>query len=112
MKEVKNVMEEVVQYLDSLVTMINPSLNSHIPNRHLCQKHREEINNDLQDYTDLVNKLQRHTRCNPSYCLRVNRSGQQFCRFGFSKDNIDYTIVRNDGHGHLELATARNDQYI
>ncbi|RHZ79386.1 hypothetical protein Glove_147g55 [Diversispora epigaea] len=112
MENDENTMGEVVQYLNSLVTTINPGLDTPIPNRHSYQKRREEINDILDDYIELVNKLQRHTRCSPSYCLRVNRSGQQFCRFGFPKDNIDYTIVQDDGHRQPKLVTARNNQYI
>ncbi|CAG8771225.1 6187_t:CDS:2, partial [Rhizophagus irregularis] len=36
----------------------------------------QEINDDLQDYVELINKLQRHTKCSPSYCLR-SKHGQQ-----------------------------------
>ena len=65
MKEDENVMGEVVTYLDSLVTTINPGLNAPIPDRHPCKKRLGELRDDLQDYTELVNKLQRHTRCSP-----------------------------------------------
>ena len=65
-----------MQYLDSLITTMNPCLDAPVPDRHPCQKRSEEIADDLQDYIELVNKLQRHTRCNSSYCLRVNRSAE------------------------------------
>lgn len=64
------------------------------------------------DYIELVNKLQRHTRCSPSYCLRVNQAGEQSCRFGYPKENTEHTNVRDDGHGNPELVTARNDPLI
>ncbi|CAG8816966.1 1521_t:CDS:2, partial [Cetraspora pellucida] len=112
MKEDENVMGEVVMYLDSLVTTINPGLNAPIPNCYPCKKRLRELRDDLQDYTELVNKLQRHMRCSPSYCLRVNKAGQQLCRFGYPKENSDHTIVHDDGNGQPELITVRNDQYI
>src|SRR6266540_3635262 len=111
MKEDNEMMVRVVQYLDSLVTIINPRIDAHVPDRHPCQKNKDEIHGDLQDYIELVNKLQRHTRCSPSYCLRTNREGQ-FCRFGFPKDNVEHTFIRDDDHGRPELITARNDPYI
>ncbi|RHZ66123.1 hypothetical protein Glove_309g84 [Diversispora epigaea] len=74
------------------VITINPGLNSLVPSHHLCKKWNGEINNDLQDYIELVNKLQWHTRCSPFYCLHVNRAYQQFCKFGYSKENIEHTI--------------------
>ncbi|CAG8803458.1 10099_t:CDS:2 [Cetraspora pellucida] len=81
MKENEETMSNVVQYLDLLVTMINPGLDAPVPNHHLCQKCPDEMYDDLQDYIELVNKLQRYTHCSPSYCLRVNSTGQQNCRY-------------------------------
>ncbi len=65
----------------------------------------------MEDYIKLINKLQRHTHCS-SYCLRSNRqTGQQACRFGFSKELVDQITI-HDNNGHLELTTARNDPLI
>jgi len=72
MKEDENIMNEVVQYLDSLITTINPELDMPVPERHPCQKKSNELYDDQQDYIDLINKLQRHTRYSPAYCLRIN----------------------------------------
>jgi hypothetical protein len=58
MKNNDETMKEVVRYLDSLVTTINPGLNAPLSDRHPCQKRSEEINNDMQDYIELINKLQ------------------------------------------------------
>ena len=112
MKEDENIMNEVVEYLKTINTTINPRFNSHIPDRHLCQKDRSKLFDDQQDYIDLVNKLQRHTRYSPSYCLRVNRDGKQSCRFGFSKEITEQTTVRDNGRDQPELITARNDPFI
>ncbi|CAG8641197.1 7999_t:CDS:2 [Cetraspora pellucida] len=101
----------IVQYFNSIVTMINPGLNAPIPERHPCQKSSEELNDDLHDYIELINKLQCYTRCGSSYCLRTNKEGQQQCRFGYPKDNIDHTFI-HDNNGQPELFTARNDPYI
>ena len=112
MKENEELMNSVVQYLDSLATTINPGLDAPVPNLHPCQKRSEDLHDDKQDYIELVNKLQRHTRCNSSYCLRVdNRTGQQQCRFGYPKELTENTYLRDD-NGQPELITARNDPYI
>jgi len=71
MKEDENLMKEAIQYINSLVTTNNPGINAPIPAIHPCQKSSNEIVDDTQDYIELINKLQRHTRCSPSYCLRV-----------------------------------------
>ncbi|EXX58457.1 Pif1p [Rhizophagus irregularis DAOM 197198w] len=112
MKENENIMNEVVQYLDNLVITINPGLDMPVPEQHPCQKKNKELRDDQQDYIDLINKLQRHTQCNPSYCLRINRESKQVCRFGYPKEIVERTFVRDDSRGQLELVTARNDQYI
>ena len=87
-------------------------MNAPIPNCHPCQKECDEIDDGLQDYIELINKLQRHTRCSPSYCIRINkRTGQQKCRFGYPKDHNDRTFIQ-DNNGQPELVTARNDLII
>ncbi|RIB15063.1 hypothetical protein C2G38_2193330 [Gigaspora rosea] len=100
-------------YLDLLVTTLNPELNVQVPEHHLYQKCLEEINNELQDYIELINKLQRHTRYSTSYCLKVNKqTSQQSYRFGFPKKLRDQTFVQFDKHDRLELITAKNDSLI
>ena len=106
-------MQNVLNYMDSLITTINPDVNASMPNKHPCQKYIECCDDSLQDYIELVNKLQRHTWCSTSYYLRVDKkTGQQFCRFGFPKDLREQTIIQENDCGQPELLTARNDPYI
>ena len=93
MKKDENIMNEVVQYLDSLVTTVNSGLDMPVPERHSCQKESKELRNDQQDYIDLINKLQRYTQCSSSYYFCVNRESKQFCRFGYPKEIIEQTFV-------------------
>ncbi|CAG8720815.1 17502_t:CDS:1 [Cetraspora pellucida] len=112
MKENNDTMVRVVQYLNSLVTTINPRIDAPVPDSHSCQKRDDELQDDLQDYIELINKLQCHTRCSSSYCLRINRAGEQYCRFGYPKEIVEHTFIHDDDHGHPELITVRNDPYI
>ena len=73
MKEDETMMNDVIKYIDSIVTTINPGINVAIPEKHPCQKINEEIDDSSQDYIELINKLQRHTRCSPSYCIRIKK---------------------------------------
>ena len=57
MKENEELMNSVVQYLDSLATTINPGLDAPVPNLHSCQKRSDDLRDDKQDYIELVNKL-------------------------------------------------------
>ena len=61
MKENEILMSNAIQYIDSIVTTMNPEINAAIPERHPCQKGRNEIDDKDQDYIELINKLQRHT---------------------------------------------------
>ena len=58
MKNNNEVMEEVVHYLDSLITTINPNANGPLPDNHPCQKQPKDLNDDMKDYIELINKLQ------------------------------------------------------
>ena len=58
MKVDENYMENVVRYIDSIVTTVNPEINAPKAERHPCQKRPDEIDNGIQDYTELINKLQ------------------------------------------------------
>jgi hypothetical protein len=112
MKENEGNMNNVIRYIDSIVTTINPGINAAIPERHPCQKCSDEIDDASQDYIELINKLQRHTRCSPSYCIRVNkRTGQQTCRFGYPKNHNDHTFIQ-ESNSQPELVTVRNDTNI
>lgn len=72
MKNDEEIMKEVVNYLDSLVTTINPRKDAPPPDNHPYQKRSEDLNDDMRDYVELIDKLQRHTRCS-SYCIRTNK---------------------------------------
>ncbi|EXX53021.1 hypothetical protein RirG_247740 [Rhizophagus irregularis DAOM 197198w] len=111
MKDNEDEMNNVIQYLDLIVITINLDMYAPISERHPCQKGVEEINDDLQDYVELINKLQRHTKCSPSYCLR-SKQRQQVCRFGYPKERSDHLFVYEDNHGQPELVTSRNDPYL
>ena len=74
MQENVNETRKVIKYIDSIVTTINPGINAPIPEKHPCQKGSDELqDNSQQDYIELINKLQRHTRCSISYCICVNK---------------------------------------
>ena len=111
MKDDNETMKDVIQYLNFLVTTINSGLGIPVLDRYPCYKHFDELKYDLQDYIELINKLQCHTWCNSSYCLRIDRTGHQYCRFGYPKDPTEDTYLRDD-NGQPKLITARNDPLI
>ena len=71
-KENENEMKKILEYIDSIVTTMNLRINAAISEKHLCQKASSKIDDSIQDYIKLINKLQQHMKCNPSYCIRTN----------------------------------------
>ncbi|CAG8503777.1 4193_t:CDS:2 [Paraglomus occultum] len=102
-KDDENAMNEIVKYANSLVTTINPGINAPIPNRHPCQKNHSELQDDLQDYIDLINKLQRHTRCSPSYCIHLNQKENRY---------VGSNILKKSQITHLCMMIAMADQNL
>ena len=92
-------MSNGIQYIDSIVTTINLNIFASIPKRHFYQKSSNEIVDNTQDYIELINKLQWHTCCSTSYCLRVKQNGQTSCRFEYLKENNDHTFIHSDNYG-------------
>ncbi|EXX67050.1 hypothetical protein RirG_117960 [Rhizophagus irregularis DAOM 197198w] len=99
MKDNEDEMSRILSHFDSLVTTINPCPDAPV---------------QLYLFTILAKKLMmnyKHTRCSPSYCLRT-KNGQQYCRFGFPKDNVEYSFIHKNDRGQPELITLRNNPYV
>ena len=70
----------ICDYVDSLLSTWNPSPpfqnNWSKPSVHPCKLHYLDLSHDEQchDYVNLLNTVQRHTRCSTNYCLKhINR---------------------------------------
>ena len=110
----------MLKYADWRVTTCNMSLPDELwqlPDPHPCTIPIVEFSDSDRDYCDLVNTVQRHTRCSAAYCLRKKgplkepkcrfdypRVLQAECTLTFEKlpDNIIRTI----------LTTKRNDPCV
>ena len=114
--------QTVVNYCDWLTSTFNNSLPSEdwrmpSPNNHPSAKNPLEIIDYEQDYNDLVNTVERHTRCNPAYCLRKKSGETQLtCRFDYPcpiQDNteIQFETLPN-GRIRAKVITKRNDPLI
>jgi ATP-dependent DNA helicase PIF1 len=65
----------------------------------------------------LLNRVQRHTKHAPGYCLRKKKAGgQEYCRFDFPKELQNETVVIEKAGPRdsklLELLTQRNDPLL
>ena len=110
----------ICQYHDSLLTTMNPTdPNEWVkPSIHPCKvKFEDAMKNVDDDYIDLVNSIQRHTKCNSGYCLRHDKFGNQFCRFKFpfelaENTSIEYQKLEKSDDYRAIIKSKRNDSRI
>ena len=89
--EGKKASQTVCEYVDWLLSTYNPDPPEDgfwiKPSIHPCQRQHKDIMNTQQsddDYVDLLNTVQRHTRCSTNYCLRKKHNETNVkCRFNF-----------------------------
>ena len=111
--------KEICTYYDYLISCSNPgNINEWVqPAKHPCRNSFETAVVDLDfDYIDIVNSVQRDSKCNSAYCLRENKQGNQYCRFHYLFDinketYISLTEMPNKGGKHFkaEVVAQRND---
>ncbi len=94
----KESQRQICQYHDFLISNWNPINPAEFskPLLHPCNR---EFNDVIKyeyenDYSDLVNTAQRHTKCNSAYCFRQDKDGQQKCRFNFPIDTVEQTHIK------------------
>ena len=78
-QEGKMAKKAALEYVDWLVTTVNeaiPDETWRTPVTHPCASNIQNIDDvDDSDYHDIVNTVQRHTRCSTAYCLK-KKTGQ------------------------------------
>ena len=119
-KEAENI---ICAYIDNLMTTENPTNpddGSWVkPDVHPCKEHFKDAMRDPdKDYEDLVNLVQRHTKCSSAYCLyKKGENSDYSCRFNFPKDistntHLEYEPFKTkDGKERykVRVVTKRND---
>ena len=116
--------DTVCQYVDWLLSTVNPNPPDEDmwirPEVHPCQRSHHDIpqHEKQSDYVDLLNMVQRHTRCSTSYCLRKKSNETELkCRFHFPFDHCPKTklefekihIAGDNEHYRAKIVTKRND---
>ncbi len=93
------------------------------PETHPCQRSHSDIpeHEKQSDYVDLLNMVQRHTRCSTSYCLRKKSNETELkCRFHFPFDHcpqtkLEFEKIHTSGdteHYRAKIVTKRNDSRL
>ena len=114
--------KETCNYYDYLISCSNPgNINVWVqPAKHPCRNSYETAVVDLDsDYIDIVNSVQRYSKCNSAYSLREDKQRNQYCRFHYPFDinqetYISYTEMPNKGEKHFkaEVVAQRNDPRV
>ncbi|CAB3977795.1 ATP-dependent DNA helicase PIF1 [Paramuricea clavata] len=118
--------DTVCQYVDWLLSTVNPNPPDEDmwirPEVHPCQRSSDIPEHEKQtDYVDLLNMVQRHTRCSTSYCLRKKSNETELkCRFHFPfdicpKTKLEFEKIHTSGdneHYRAKIVTKRNDSRL
>lgn len=107
----------VLQYANWLVTTCNDTLPDESwtsPDPHPCAVSVQDVADSDDDYHNLVNSVERHTRCSAAYCLRKKPGEPNAqCRFNYPRPTqaeSSITFERlGDGTIRATLTTQRND---
>ena len=117
----------VCQYVDWLLSTVNPNPPDGDmwirPELHPCQRLHSDIpeHEKQSDYVDLLNMVQRHTRCSTGYCLRKKSNETELkCRFHFpfepcQKTKLEFEKIHTSGdneHYRAKIVTKRNDARV
>ena len=119
----KKASQQVCQYVDSLMSTWNPcSPDAEIwikPKVHPCKQKHECVTDVDDDYVNLLNTVQRHTRCSTKYCLRYKQGFKDMqCRFSYPFALCPQTklvfepVHKNDyksSQFKAKIVTKRND---
>ena len=87
------------------------------PEVHPCQKCHNDIPEfEVQsDCVDLLNMVQRHTRCSTNYCLRKKSNENELkCRFHFPFD-LEFEEIHSKCDNiqyRAKIVTKRNDERL
>ena len=114
----------ICDYVDSLLSTWNPMLPSQSNWSksivHPCKQHYLDLSHDEQchDYVNLLNTVQRHTRCSTNYCLkRKDNESDLKCRFNYpfnlcDKTKLEFEKIHTKDRStqyRAKIITKRND---
>lgn len=116
--DIKNIVTDedkktAAEFFDKLISCKNPNVNV-LPNLvHPCSQRGSEVTDVDDDLAQLVNRVQRHTKCSTSYCMK-SKGGKKAnsCRFGFPKKCCDETKIIESDDGTLDIEFERNDELV
>ena len=98
-------------YWGNYITAWNPDATRLPDARHPSSIPFADLTNTADQFTALVNRLQRHTKCTRAYCLRAGEEGS--CRFFFPRPEFEEPVVTKAINRKSWLfSPARNDPLL
>ena len=116
--------DRICKYNDFILSSWNPvDHNEWVkPAVHACKRKFLDISHHESDddYADLVNSVERHTKCSSAYCVRTDKDGNQNCRFNFPIEETPQTYIKfeevnskkADSNYRATIVSKRNDTRV
>ena len=106
--------QSFINFWDQHVSTWHPNLRQPPAAVHPSAQLFNTLQDTKKELAEMLNRLQRHTRCAPGYCERKKKDTCEiFCRFGYSKQCRDHSeLSRDPGRDFAELNTRRNDSIL
>jgi len=113
-KSTENELLQIAQYFEQFICTTNPDITCPPAPVHPSKLRLSEVIDVKQDLAELLNRVQRHTKCSETYCLRKNKrkGGKLECRFKYPVELKDHCEIVISEDNDVELLTARNDRYL
>ncbi|KAE8751258.1 hypothetical protein FOCC_FOCC002086 [Frankliniella occidentalis] len=92
---------------------MHPNINERLAPVHPCRIQVNEVDDMQKDLAQLLNKVQRHSKCSDGYCIRYNKKTKsKGCRFKFPKALQEARDLVLNENNQYELVTERNDPLL
>lgn len=110
-------LDEFVQYWGARCTAVNPGADIPPATKHPSSLRLATATFDMTELAQLLNRVQRHTRCTTAYCLRRPKGSPPdaplACRFKYPKDlQPSASIPATDTGSVPQFVAKRNDSLL
>lgn len=105
--------QEIIDFFYDLVKTEHPNTNERKSAVHPCRIKLSEVGDEMKDLAQLLNRVQRHSKCSEGYCIRMNKKKKKKqCRFKFPKSLQVKTTLELNEKNEYELEFKRNDPLL
>jgi hypothetical protein len=114
-------MEQFKTFWDRIITAVNPfpeeDPNTPLLGQNPCNLERDSLSNTKQELSDLLNWVQRHTKCVPGYCqVKQKVPGQEepqiVCCFDYPMQHCQNEGIGHDSKTRVHFEPRRNDPLL